>query len=101
MKKYILVLIAVTSLFYGCKKDAGLGGNANIAIFPEHHEKNIPFSTAYIKFNSKEAAANLSEYDLVKTASENHPDHIHIDGLKPGNYFIYCVGYLRNYNWRF
>ena len=92
MKTKIILSIIVISIFFGCKKDAGLGGSANIAIFPEHHGKNIPNSTAYIKFNSKEAPASLSEYDLVESASSNHPDHIHFEGLKPGDYYIYCVG---------
>jgi hypothetical protein len=93
MKNTIVLCLLIASTFIGCKKDAGLGGSANIAVFPEHHGKNIPNSTAYIKFNSKEAPASLSEYDLVESASSNHPDHIHFDGLKPGDYFIYCVGY--------
>lgn len=93
MKTKIILSIFVISSFFGCKKDAGLGGGASIAIFPEHHGKNIPNSTAYVKFNSKEAPASLSEYDLIESASSNHPDHIHFDGLKPGDYFIYCVGF--------
>jgi len=93
MRKQAFLFFIVATSFFGCKKDAGIGGSANIAIFPEHHGINIPNSTAYIKFNSKEAPSALSEYDLVKSASSNHPDHIHFEGLKPGNYFVFCVGY--------
>ena len=93
MRRKVFFIFLVTTSFFGCKKDAGLGGSASIAIFPEHHGKNIPNSTAYIKFNSKEAPSSLSEYDLVESASSSHSDHIHFEGLKPGDYYLYSVGY--------
>ena len=75
-----------------CTK-AGLGGNAEIVAFPQHHGKAIKGATGYIKFNSSEAPASLQSYDLVATPKAGMPDHVHFENLQPGDYYIYMVGY--------
>jgi hypothetical protein len=75
-----------------CTK-AGLGGNAEIVAFPQHHGKAIKGATGYIKFNSSEAPASLQSYDLVTTPKAGMPDHVHFENLQPGDYYIYMVGY--------
>lgn len=93
MKKVaLLFLFSVVIASTSCNK-AGTGGAASLALFPEHHGLTIKGATAYIKFDTKEAPASLSDYDLTATATGNHPDHIHFENLKPGNYYLYCVGY--------
>ena len=75
-----------------CKK-AGTGGANTFVISPEHHGTPIKGATAYIKFDTKEQpGTDLSAYDLVQ-AGEVNEDHIHVEGMKPGKYYIYCVGY--------
>ena len=77
MKNKIILCLLVASTFIGCKKDAGLGGSANIAVFPEHHGKNIPNSTAYIKFNSKEKVKLVEFEDTeFKKLGDRSPEWI-------------------------
>ena len=75
-----------------CTK-AGLGGNAEIAAFPQHHGKAIKGATGYIKFNSSEAPSSLQAYDLVVPPKSASEDHVHFENLQPGDYYIYMVGY--------
>jgi hypothetical protein len=77
---------------------AGLGGNVTIAAVLQHHGTTIPSTgayqdTVYLKFNTSDnPGADLSLYDtyFVGHAGE---DHIHLEGLKCGNYYIYGVGF--------
>jgi len=77
---------------------AGLGGNTTIVAFPEHHGKPIISSaaypdTAYVKFNVIESpGVNPNAYDLI-VVGDSGEDHVHLEGLKPGKYFIYMTGY--------
>ncbi len=76
---------------------AGSGGNTTIVAFPQHHGAPI-FShtnyrdTAYVKFNAQEfPGTNPSLYDLT-FIGEDGEDHVHLEELKAGKYYIYMVG---------
>ena len=77
---------------------AGTGGNVTIAAFPKHH--NMPMSSdsnyvdsAFVKFNATNSlGSNASAYDLI-VPGEPGEDHVHIEGLKTGKYFIFMTGF--------
>jgi len=76
---------------------AGIGGNVTIAAFPQHHGHPILNhtnyrDTAYVKFNAiNSPGTSASNYD-VSFIGEDGEDHVHLEGLKPGKYFIFMVG---------
>ena len=76
----------------------GLGGNATIVAYPQHHGRAIVSSgsypdTAMVKFNAIEFPGfSPSNYDLI-LAGDSGEDHIHIGGLKKGKYFIFMTGF--------
>jgi hypothetical protein len=87
-----MILMALTFVIFSCKK-AGTGGANTLVISPEHHGSPIKGATAYLKFDTKEQpGTEASDYDLIEIG-EQKEDHIHVEGLKPGKYYIYCVGY--------
>jgi len=87
-----LFIFSISILFFACKK-AGTGGANTFVISPEHHGTAIKGATAYIKFDTKEQPGTAaSDYDLVQMG-EMKEDHIHVEGLKPGKYYIFCTGY--------
>lgn len=92
MKKIFFLGLALISLvtISSCKK-AGLGGDATLAVFPEHHSKPIYGATVYVKFNSKESPG-IGNYDAVYTGEANE-DHVHIKELMQGDYYLYSIGY--------
>jgi hypothetical protein len=77
----------------------GTGGDVTVAAFPKHHGVEI-FSTdsahldsAYVKFNATNSpGTSPSSYDLA-IAGEVGENHVHIEGLKKGKYFIMMAGY--------
>ena len=76
----------------------GLDGNTTIVAKPQHH--GVPIiskigyvDSAFVKFNTQESPGSLaSDYDLV-IAGEEGEDHVHIEELKPGKYFIMMTGF--------
>lgn len=52
----------------------------------------------YIKFNSRSAPSDpTTNYDL-KVEGEATDNHVHIDELRPGNYYLYAVGFDKTIN---
>lgn len=101
--KFSILLLSAISLttFSGCNKNkcnAGTGGSVIIAAYPKHHGTTIYNQpaypdTAYIKFCTKDfPGTDLSQYDL-KIAGEVGEDHVHINGLQSGDYYIYMAGF--------
>ncbi|MEP7263797.1 MAG: hypothetical protein ABI772_04840 [Bacteroidota bacterium] len=84
---------------------AGTGGSTTIVAMPQHH--GVPIvskisypDTAYVKFNAEGSPGiNASAYDLILPGEEGE-DHVHIEGLKPGKYFILMTGYDSTINQR-
>jgi hypothetical protein len=100
-------LLLFTSISCDKKEDcvAGTGGNVTIAAFPKHHgeviysQANYP-DTAYLKFNTQDFPGESPlDYDLVVVAEEGE-DHVHISGLKCGEYYIYMTGWDTSINQR-
>jgi hypothetical protein len=97
---FIVFLVSVIS----CKDDdddecnAGTGGNVTIVAKPEHHLDpviSLPSypDSAFVKFNAQEFPGdNPALYDLV-VAGESPEDHVLIEGLKCGKYFIFMTGF--------
>lgn len=83
----------------------GLGGNTTIVAKPQHHGATIynlaDYSdSAYVKFDAiNSPGTDLSQYDL-KLAGDSGEDHVHIEGLKPGKYYIYMAGFDTSINER-
>jgi hypothetical protein len=79
---------------------AGAGGSTTIVAFPQHHGKPIINhanyrDTAYVKFspvNNEFPGTDPSLYDLTFVGDDVGEEHVHLEGLKPGKYFIYMVG---------
>jgi hypothetical protein len=104
MKKTLLILVLLSGsalVFNSCKKkdkcEGGSGGNLTIVAYVEHHTKTIPNQTnypdtVYVKYNTQESAGtNPANYD-AKFIGEAGEDHVHVTGLKCGDYFLYAVG---------
>jgi hypothetical protein len=76
----------------------GLGGNTTVVAKPEHHHNAITgkpgyVDSAFVKFNAQNSpGSNASAYDLV-LAGEVGEDHVHVEGLKPGKYYIMMTGW--------
>lgn len=88
----LIVTVAIATLFGACKKN-GTGGDAEIHAKVAHHEKAINASTVYVKFNATELPENpTTNYDL-KVEGEVTDNHVHIEELRPGNYYLYAVGF--------
>ena len=96
MKKLILIsLTVIAALGWSSCKKAGLGGDANIVAYPEHHGKAIYGATVYVKFDSEDApGSGTSGYDEVFEGNSNE-DFVRINGLRKGKYYLYAVGYDR------
>lgn len=90
--KLSLSIILLSILITACKKN-GTGGSATLVAFPQHHGKEIKGATVYVKFKSKELPSDpTSNYDL-KIVGEENEEHVHIEGMLPGDYYLYAVGY--------
>lgn len=81
-----------------CTYVAGTGGEVTIVAFPKHHGMSLVSDTvhidsAFVKFNTSNfPGISASSYDLV-IAGEQGEDHVHIEGLKRGKYFIFMTGW--------
>ncbi|MBC7412869.1 MAG: hypothetical protein H7331_10510 [Bacteroidia bacterium] len=91
-----LKIVALTAMAVigtvACKKN-GTGGKATLAALPQHHGKPIFGATAYIKFNATELPSDpTNNYDL-KIVGGKKEDHVHVENLRYGNYYVYIIGY--------
>jgi hypothetical protein len=77
---------------------AGSGGNTTVVAFPQHHGMPIINhlnyrDTAYVKFSAISfPGTDPSLYDLTFVGDDVGENHVHLEGLKPGKYYIYMVG---------
>lgn len=100
-----LAATAVVS-FSACKDDndciGGSGGSLSIVAKLEHHGINIPNDslrpdTVWVKYNASDWGNAPQGYDLRVIG--NYPeDHIHLDGLKCGKYYLYAAGWDNSIN---
>lgn len=107
-KSYLLLFTTLFITFTSCKEkcdEAGTGGSITIVAFPQHHEKPIIsqpnyLDSAFVKFNTQIFPGTTpSDYDLV-LAGEEGEDHVHIENLKCGDYYIYMTGWDTSINQR-
>ena len=98
----ILIIASITLAVQSCKDKnnchAGKGGNLTIVAFPQHHGCTIinhvgwP-DTVFVKYNAQEfPGTNPASYDTIYVG-EVHEDHVHVEGLKCGDYYLYAVGF--------
>jgi hypothetical protein len=92
MKNFsILYFLPIVLFFLSCSKE-GTGGKASVSGTVKHHEKTIPYSTVYIKYDAQEfAGKNTSVYDDSRLTGSN--GHYEFSSLKKGDYALYAVGY--------
>lgn len=95
-----------TLIVTNCKKEnkeensceAGIGGQVELVLFPQHHGRSILgqpdyLDSAFIKFNTQEfPGENPSLYDLV-VAGRPPSDSVQVFNMKCGNYFIFMTGF--------
>lgn len=90
--KRIVPLFILLLTIISCKKP-GLGGGNIIVAFPQHHGKPIFGDTLYIKFDAVELPGiDPGAYDM-RVIGNSAEDHCHINGLKPGNYYLFAIGW--------
>jgi hypothetical protein len=94
--KPALSITVVATLFclVSCVKE-GPGGKSSVSVSVQHHGKNIPGSTVYIKYNAKDSpGTDVSKYDAQEKLDTGHlADHVHFEELQRGDYYLYAVGY--------
>ena len=84
---------------------ADTGGSTTIVAKPQHHGMPIIskigyVDSAFVKFNAENSpGTSASLYDLI-IAGEEGEDHVHIEGMKPGKYYIMMTGYDSTINQR-
>ncbi|MBN8701426.1 MAG: hypothetical protein J0M08_00010 [Bacteroidetes bacterium] len=93
MKTTIKLLTLISFLaFISCKKN-DVGGKATIHAEIFHHEQPINGAVVYIKFGTQELPSDPeNNYDL-KVTGEDSDNHVHIDNMRPGEYYLYAVGF--------
>ncbi len=93
--KTLRIILGVFTLMIAvvaCKK-AGTGGQVTVAAIPQHHGKSIYGATVYVKFNTKDSpGTDAANYDMTIVGDATE-EHVHIEGLKKGDYYFYAVGY--------
>ena len=87
---FITTMVAITTLVSACKKN-GLGGETMVAAVPAHHGKLIKGCTVYVKFKTLDKPDNpTTNYDALFVGDPTG-DHVHIEGLLPGNKPSMCT----------
>jgi hypothetical protein len=97
MKKIItcsLILAGIAILTNSCCKDPGDGGDATVVVHLKHHGENVASTTTYpdsvfVKYDAEESPGSAaSNYDKI-FVGEAGEDHIHLENLKCGKYYIF------------
>jgi hypothetical protein len=93
--KNTLLLAALPTLFLtpSCKKNES-GGKAEIHARIYHGSAPVVGTTTlYVKFDAKSQPSDpVSAYDL-KLTGDPDDNHVHVEGLRPGDYYLYAVAY--------
>ena len=92
--------------FSSCKDDttckAGTGGNLTIVAKLAHHGTVIPNDslhpdTVWVKFDASDWSNAPQGYNL-RLIGEFPEDHVHIEGLQCGKYYLYGSGFDTSIN---
>ena len=89
----VLTLLAISGLVLAtsCKKN-GTGGKAEVHAMITNNGNPIYHSNVYVKFGTHHAPSDpTTDYDL-KAHGEKTDNHVHIEDLRPGEYYLYAVG---------
>ena len=84
---------------------AGVGGDVTLVAILKHHTMTVASGanypdTVYLKFNtSNSPGSDLALYDTA-FVGEAGEDHVHLEGLKCGHYYIYGTGFDSTINKR-
>ncbi|MEY4594983.1 MAG: hypothetical protein RIQ47_1393 [Bacteroidota bacterium] len=98
--------IAVAISCISCKDDndciGGSGGSLTIVAKLEHHGINIPNDslqpdTVWVKYNASDWGNAPQGYDM-RVIGVFPEDHVHIEGLKCGKYYLYASGWDTSIN---
>jgi len=95
-------VLSLTSCKDDDKCQAGSGGNLTIVAQLAHHGDVIPNDSLYpdtvwVKFNVSDWGNAPAGYDL-RFIGEFPEDHVHLDGLKCGKYYLYGSGWDSSIN---
>ncbi|HNP47991.1 MAG TPA: hypothetical protein PKK99_12050 [Bacteroidia bacterium] len=96
------ILFGITFIVFisSCKKtdkcEAGSGGSLTLVAKLTHHSVVIPNDSAqpdtvWVKFNTQDWSGAPTGYD-ARFIGEEGEDHVHITGLKCGDYYLYAAG---------
>ncbi len=95
------IFLSFSLMSTSCKKkdecEAGTGGNLTVVAYLKHHGRIIANQpghpdTVWLKFNTQNApGSGVSNYDKFFVGEEGE-DHVHISGLKCGDYYFYAAG---------
>ncbi len=106
MRRTLHLSIVGLLFFSSCgKEEAGLGGEVNLTLYPEHHAKAIfgqpnYADSAMLKFNSREFPGDdPGLYDAVFVGNTGDA-FVRVSGLKKGQYFIFMTGWDTTINQR-
>ncbi len=110
MKNLLLCIICASALLLQSCGDetnctAGLGGNLTVAAQLKHHtlviENHAGYpDTVFVKFNTQDLpGTSPADYDTF-FVGEAGEDHVHMAGLKCGDYFLYAAGFDSTINER-
>lgn len=88
-----LVMGLITTILFtsSCKKNS-TGGDAILHVKIYNNGTPINHSNVYVKFDAKEAPSDPSSNYNLKEHGEETDNHVHIEGLRPGQYYLYAVG---------
>lgn len=88
--RFSLVVLSALVVFTFCKKNEA-GGKSSIHGQVKHHEKIIPFSRVFIKYNAEEfPGTDTLIYDAKTSADATGTFHFN---LYKGVYYLYGYGY--------
>jgi hypothetical protein len=94
MKSHFAFLAILASfIFLGSCKKGDTGGEATLVAHLTHHDEHIEGATLYVRFDQAEMPSDIeTNYDLRLEDAEME-GHIHIEGLRYGEYYLYAVGF--------
>ena len=76
-----------------CKKN-DTGGKAELhALIYKGNKALIGNNIVYVKFNAKSSTSNPTENYNLKVNGETDDNHVHIEDLRPGDYYLYAVSF--------
>ena len=82
----------LATMLFSCSRP-GTGGDNTLVVFPKHHGQPIKGATVYLRFGAKDFPGSApTDYDMT-TVGEANEEHVHVEGLRKGDYYIYAVGY--------